>query len=205
MWRRLGRRASILPLCSIALVVGLTLSAAPRTADAAPDPVIASVLSASATAVPLALAAVLLGTGRGAEEGIRFDAGMVTLGLGSILGPSVGQMYARGGVDAFVTWLLRAVTGAVMLTGVGFRLRGPTNRKILGTSLAITGAVPTGLLAIYDIYAASVSATEARYNRSDAQMSVPRELVSVALCGPIPCATEVMDDAMTAATLTYRR
>lgn len=189
-------------VCSTILVAFVVVSS-PRPARAeAPDPVIASVMSAGATVVPLTLSAILLATGRGADEGIRFDAGMVTLGLGSVVGPSAGQLYARGGTDAFVTFLLRAVTGAVMLVGVGFALRGPDNRQVLGTSLAVTGGVPTGLLAIYDIYAAAISARDARYEAGYAEIEVPPELVDVALCGPMPCARA--GDGVAPTLVTYR-
>ncbi len=183
--------------CLFPVVMGAILVAAsPRQAEAAPDPAVASLMSASATAVPLAMTAILLGTGRGSEEGIRFDVAMVTLGIGSILAPSAGQIYASGGTDAFVTFLLRSVTGAVMLAGVGFKLRGNERQDGMGKALAIAGAVPTSLLAIYDIYAASVSATETRYKAGFAQTSVPAELLEVAVCGPIPCGVGGADNPM---------
>jgi hypothetical protein len=180
----------------LALMGVLLLGGTPETAEAAPDPVVASVMSASATAVPLAMTAILLGTGRGSEEGIRFDLAMVTLGLGSVLGPSAGQIYASGGTDAFVTFLLRAVTGAVMVAGVGYKLRGNERQDGMGMALAVAGAVPTGLLAIYDIYAASVSATEARYGAGYAQAPIPAELMEIAVCGPIPCRVGGVDNPM---------
>lgn len=177
-------RRWLLPLLA-ALVV---CTAAPERAEAAPDPVIASMLSVGSMAIPLTLTAILWGTGQGKSEGIRFDIGMVALGVGSVFSPSVGQIYAGGGTDAFVTFLLRTVTSAVMLTGVGFRLRGAENRQTLGLALALTGGVPTLFLAAYDVYAAAVSAKEARYEAGYARVSVPPELIGVALCGPIPCA-----------------
>jgi hypothetical protein len=169
------------------LLVALFSWAAPERAEAAPDPAVAAVMSAGATALPLAITGILWGTGRGTDEGVRLDAGMVTLGVGSILGPSAGQLYARGGVDAFLTFLLRAVTGAVMLTGVGFRLRGAENKQTMGLALAITGAVPTGALALYDIYAAAVSAKEAGYEEGYGAVTIPPDLMELAVCGPIPC------------------
>ena len=89
-----------------------------------------------------------------------------------------------------------------MLIGVGYNLRGPDNRKVLGTSLAVTGGVPTGLLAIYDIYAAAVSAKEARYEAGYAEIEVPPDLREVALCGPLPCARAGNGVART--LVTYR-
>lgn len=185
---------------SLRLLFGLTaalvVSTGPRPAHAAPDPVVASLMSVGATAIPLTLSTILLATGRGSDEGIRYDAGMATLALGAIVAPSAGQIYAGGGTDAFVTFLLRAVTGAVMVTGVGYRLRGAPNRQTMGMALALTGGVPTGLLAIYDIYAASVSATEARYKEGHAQLVLPADLIGVARCGPIPCQVGGMDNPM---------
>lgn len=183
-------------LLLIGLMAAVLLSATPRAAEAGPDPVVASLMSAGATAIPLTLSGILLGTGRGADEGIRFDLGMATLGIGVTVGPSVGQIYASGGTDALVLFLLRTVTGAVMTTGVGFRLRGAPNRQTMGMALALTGGVPTGLLALYDIYAASVSATEARYKEGHAQISLPADLIGVARCGPIPCEVGGTDNPM---------
>ena len=178
----------LLRALGLALLMAATLlTGAPRRAEAAPDPAVAAVMSAGATALPLAVTGILWGTGRGSDEGVRFDVGMVTLGLGSIVGPSAGQIYAHGGVDAFLTFLLRAVTGAVMVTGVGYRLRGAENRQTMGLALAVTGAVPTGLLAIYDIYASAVSAKEAGYREGHGQVVMPDDLRELAVCGPIPC------------------
>ncbi|MCA9551722.1 MAG: hypothetical protein KC933_16915 [Myxococcales bacterium] len=180
--------ARLLRLLGLSTLLGMyLLVAAPGRAEAAPDPVVASVMSVGATALPLAITGIMWGTGRGADEGVRLDVGMIALGLGSIVGPSAGQIYAHGGVDAFLTFLLRAVTGAVMLTGVGFKLRGAENKQLMGSALAITGAVPTGLLAIYDMYAASVSAREAGYREGYGQVVIPPDLQELAVCGPIPC------------------
>ena len=189
-------RRRLLPVILALCVGGGILGATPRRAEAAPDPVIASMMSVGAMAIPLTLTAILWGTGQGKSEGIRFDIGMVSLGIGSALAPSVGQIYAGGGTDALVTFLLRTVTTGVMLTGVGFRLRGPENRQTFGLALAITAAVPTAFLAFYDVYAASVSAREARYEAGYARVAVPPELIGVALCGPIPCAVGGQSDPL---------
>lgn len=178
------------------LVALMVCGATPRRAEAAPDPVIASVMSAGAMTIPLTLTTILWATGQGKSEGIRFDVGMASLGVAATVAPSVGQIYAGGGTDAFVTFLLRTVTSSVMLTGVGFRLRGADNRRSMGLALALTGGVPTLFLALYDIYAASVSAKEARYEAGYAQIGVPPELVGLAACGPIPCAVGGADDPL---------
>lgn len=179
----MGRR-----VLAMALTVGL-LAQLPARAQAAPDPVIASLLSAGSTVIPLAVSGGLLLTGRGSSEGLRYDLGKVFLGIGAIPGPSIGQIYGRGGVDALVTFLLRAVTGAVLILGVSYALRGDENQTGTGNALLWLGGVPTGLLAIWDIYAASVSAREARYEEGHAEVWGPNQiLVDVARCGPIPCA-----------------
>lgn len=191
-------RRSLLRWLVPLLAVLVLSSATPRRAEAAPDPVIASMMSVGAMALPLTLTAILWSTGAGKAEGIRFDVGMVGLGIGAILSPSVGQIYAGGGTDAIVTFLLRTVTSAVMLTGVGFRLRGAENRQTMGLALALTGGIPTAFLAAYDVYAAAVSAKEARYEEGYARVAVPPELVGVALCGPIPCSVGGADDPLSA-------
>ncbi len=158
-------------------------------ASAAPDPAIASALSASATLVPLSVTLGLWSTGRGTREGLRFDIGMVALGAGVVVGPSVGQIYASGGVDAVVTFLIRSVTSSVMLAGVGLKLRGDDERQGLATALTALGAVPTGLLAIYDIVGAASSARETKYQDSmTLRFQEHEHLVDIARCGPIPCA-----------------
>lgn len=174
-------------LLGLAVMVVLGL-AAPEPARAAPDPVVASVMSAAATLVPVGVGIALLTTGRGFEEGIRFDFGMGSIAAGSIAGPSVGLIYADGGWDAVITFLLRAVTGSVMLTGLGFKLRGAEERDGLGLALSLVGGVPTGLLALYDVYAAARSAQQSRYEEGHARLRrSASELADVALCGPIPC------------------
>jgi hypothetical protein len=133
----------------------------PASALAAPDPTLASLLSAGSTALPLGITAGLWLTGAGTDEGLRFDIGMTTLGIGAILGPSVGQIYAQGGTDAWVSFVLRAITGGIMVTGVGIMARGDEQAHSAGTALAVLGGIPTGLLALYDIIGASSSAVAA--------------------------------------------
>ncbi len=177
-------------LIAFALCFAVTALPVSR-AEAAPEPVVASLLSVASTLVPLAVTAGLFFTGRGTDEGIRFDIGMTTLGLGVIVGPSVGQIYGSGGVDAFLTFLLRGVTGATMLTGIGLRVRGRDEGiQSLGTALSVIGAIPTLLLALWDIIGASTSAKQARYDAGHGyrtSLSVPDDLIGVAVCGPIPC------------------
>lgn len=173
---------------SLVTVVGLSFAAA-LDADAAPDPVIAGLLSAGSTVIPVAVGSGLLLTGRGSDEGVRFDIGISAVGIGAVLGPSVGQLYAGGGIDALVSFILRAITGAIMTVGIGLKLRGDEDNQGAGTALAVVGGIPTGLLAIYDVYAATKAAQQARYREGHAVVP-ERELerlVSIARCGPIPC------------------
>lgn len=145
-------------------------------------------MSATATLVPLGLGLGLLYTGRGADEGVRFGSGMGAIGVGVVIGPSTGQIYAQGGTDVAVTFVLRAITGAVMLTGIGLRLRGDETEASLGQALGLIGGITTGLIAGYDIYAASQYAKEARYREGHTRLeSEFRKLASIAQCGPIPC------------------
>jgi len=166
----------------------LLVALAPLPARAAlPDPTIATVLSAASTVVPLAATAALWGTGRGIEEGIRFDLGMVFLGLGAVAGPSVGQFYAGGGTNAVVGLILRSLTGGVMLTGAGLWVRGGESGEGVGTALTLLGGVPTALLAIYDIVDASSTAMESRRKAATA-MLVPPPVLNIggfSLCGAI--------------------
>lgn len=169
--------------------------AVPRAAIAAgPDPVIAGLLSAGSTVLPITVAAGLLGTGRGAEEGIRFDVSLSCIALGSIAGPSVGQIYASGGTDAIVTFVLRILTGAVMTTGLGFWLRSddPEHTRT-GRAMFVLGAIPTTFLGVWDWFGAASAAKQTRYRQGHAsvELEVPEldpELVSLMTCpGPIPC------------------
>ncbi len=163
---------------AVALVAVIACAAAPALSAraAAPDPTVATVLSIASTLGPATITAGLWGTGRGVEEGIRFDIGVAALAVGSILGPSIGQFYAESGTNAIVALLLRAVTGSVMLTGVGFVARGEEDDQGLGTALTVIGAVPTGLLALYDIIDASDSAVEAKRRRATASAAPVPEL-----------------------------
>ena len=173
----------------LAAVLCAASVAAPRRDQANPDPVIAGLLSAGSTVLPLSVSAGLLLTGRGPDEGLRFDIAMGTLAVGSIAGPSIGQIYGRGGTDALITFLLRTVTGSAMTTGVGLRLRGNEAQQETGMALAIIGGIPTVFLAIWDIVGAARSAREVRYRASSGAAWVPitPELADVARCGPIPC------------------
>ena len=175
----------------IGLVVAATLL--PRTTFAAgePDPVNAILLSTGSTLVPLGIAASLLTTGRGKDEGARFDASMAFTGIGSVLGPSVGQFYAGGGTNAWVTLGLRAVTGATMTAGLAIRLRGPEEDRALGNALFWVGLVPTALLGLYDIITAYGTARESKYRDAPiAGTGLTHDLISVAVCGPVPCSVQ---------------
>jgi hypothetical protein len=159
----------------------------PAKAQAAPDPVIASLLSAGSTLLPLGVAGGLLLTGRGASEGIRYDLGLVSLGVGAVVGPSIGQIYGNGGVDAVIVFILRAVTSTVMLIGAAYALRGDEDQVGTGKAFLALGGIPTGLLALWDIYGASVSARESSYREGHAMIEHSAVLVDIARCGPIPC------------------
>ncbi len=143
-------------------------SLAPSRAEAAPDPVIASMLSLSSTLVPIGVTGVLFFTGNGTDENVRFDLGLTTLALGAILGPSIGQIYAHGGVDAWVTFFLRIITGGIMVAGTGLAFRGVQDAQTAGVALAILGAVPTAFLAGWDIFGAASAARAQRYKEGHA-------------------------------------
>lgn len=133
-------------------------------AEAAPDPTIASVLSAACTVVPLAVTVALWTPAPGVGEPVRFDLGMTFIGLGSVIGPSVGQVYAGAGSDAVVSFILRTITASVMMVGSGFWARSEEQRG-LGQALTVVGGIPTALLALYDIFGASSSAIESAAQR----------------------------------------
>ena len=174
-------------------IVMALISGTPAVSAAAqPDPVNAVVLSAAGTAVPVAVAAGLLADG-GADEGVRFNLSLAALGIGAAVGPSVGQFYAGGGTNAWVTLGLRAATGATMTTGLGIRLRGEDDQQTLGTALFWIGLVPTVLLGLYDIITVYGTASQARYLDSPIadQAGLTPELYSVAVCGPVPCAAGI--------------
>ena len=185
------RTAKSRPWVALLLALSFTFASV-QPAQAAPDPVIASLLSTGSTLIPVAIGTGLLTTGRGADEGLRFDMALGTIALGSIAGPTVGMLYGEAGIDALVTFLLRLLTGGIMVAGLGLRLRGGENVRGLGLALLVVGAIPTGLLAIYDIFAAASAATEARrasgIGGSSASLLAP-ELLSIARCGPVPCST----------------
>lgn len=145
---------------SLSLLIALSL---PRTARAAgPDPVVAGLLSVTSTLIPIGLTLLLWVPGEGTDENVRFNTGMVSLGLGSILGPAIGGFYAGGGSDTWITLILRTLTGSLMLTGIGLAARAPeASGRDLGRALGWSGAVPTGLLALYDLLTVPGRASEA--------------------------------------------
>ena len=158
-------------------------------AVARPDPVLAATLSTASTALPTTIGIALLTTGAGPREGARYDAAMVSLISGVVFGPSAGQLYAGGGLSAFLTFALRAVTASVMLTGIHFGLRGTAEQDGLGQALAWVGGIPTGLLIIYDTVNATTQAEQATYAETvhEPQPTTPWE--GILGCGPIPCPT----------------
>jgi hypothetical protein len=138
--------------------------ASPARADR-PDPSIAVLLSAASTVVPLGGAAILFFTGSGYHEAIRVDLGMALAAIGTLLGPSIGQIYAHGGTDAWVTFFLRGITGTVFLIGTDYALVSEDggSGQAAGRTVAIIAGIPTGLLALYDIVTAGSNA--ASYSR----------------------------------------
>ena len=182
--------AAVQKRASKAWAFALLLATMPRTAVAEdPDPVNAVLLSTGSTLVPLGIATGLLATGRGKSEGIRFDVAMAFTGIGSVIGPSVGQFYARGGTNAWVTLGLRLATSATMTTGLALRLRGGEGDRDLGTALFWVGLVPTALLGLYDIITAYGTAKDTKYRGAVVRQSsgLTPELLNVAVCGPVPC------------------
>jgi hypothetical protein len=171
-----------------ALLLPAVLTIVPARAWAAPDPTIAALLSAGSTVLPIAATTGLWTTGRGVDEGIRFDLGLAFLATGAIAGPSVGQIYGHGGSDSVVTFILRMLTGSLMTVGTGLWARS-NNTKDVGRALTILGGVPTVFLAGWDIFGAAESAREAtRRERMVADLGLTPDLLSVLACGPIPCA-----------------
>jgi hypothetical protein len=157
-----------------ALGLAALIAILPARAEAAPNPTIASLLSVGSTIIPVGIGTGLLVAGRGSNEGLRFDLGISFVAVGSIGGPTVGQLYGQGGWDTLVSFLLRAVTGAVMTAGIALHLRGDEGTQSAGLPLIIVGAIPTGLLAIYDVWAAQDSAKEAKYREGHARIDPPR-------------------------------
>ena len=162
---------------------------APAVAEARsdPDPVNAVLLSATSTLFPLGLATGLLTTGKGVNEGFRFDMALAFIGVGSVVGPSAGQFYAGGGTNAWVTLGLRLVTAGTMTAGLGLKLRGEGDDPTVGDALFWVGLVPTALLGLYDIISAYSTAKESRYRDAPIAGLTPK-LLNVAICGPVPCA-----------------
>jgi hypothetical protein len=164
-----------------ALALATLIALMPVRVEAAPNPTIASLLSVGSTIIPVGIGTGLLLTGRGSSEGLRFDLALATIALGSIVGPTVGQLYGKGGWDTLVSFILRAITGSIMTLGIAFDIRGNEDTESAGLALAIVGGIPTGLLAIYDVWAAQDSAKEAKYREGHA-LVVPQR-TDLMTCG----------------------
>lgn len=169
------------------LLASILLLAPTKGWAAGPEPENAAILGATATLLPIAVGAGLLTIGRGSQEGTRFTAGLTSISIGAIVGPTTGQLYAGGGVDTVVTLLLRTVTGGLAVSGLGLALRGSEEEQTPAIALLSIGGATTLALAIYDIVDAPSTARESRIRASARSGPTHPELYSVAVCGPIPC------------------
>lgn len=152
-----GRRA----VMGLALVGLLLLPLRKAEAARRPDPGVATLLSVASTLLPIATGTLLLAAGNGSSENSRLAVGLTSIAIGSAIGPSVGTLYARG-QDAWATLLLRTASTGLMMTGLAIRYRGDPDNQDLGLALTVAGAVPTGVLAIYDVANAGRLAKETR-------------------------------------------
>lgn len=171
------------------VVFGLWLIVSSRPAYAGdPEPLSASLLGFTATALPLTVGTSLLLTERGPREGIRYTAAVASLSVGTVVGPFTGQLYGKAGGDAVLTMLLRGVTTAVSLGGLTLVVRGSPEDEGTGAALLILGGIPTAFLAGFDIFDAANSAREARVRTISSELGLERrQLLEIAACGPIPC------------------
>lgn len=186
--------------CRRLLLTAVTLSAltgfsiAPATASAAgPEPANASILSATATILPIAVGGSLLLTGRRDSEGVRLASAFTTMGIGAAVGPSIGQFYAGGGVDAVVTLLLRSLTTGMTATGGLLALRGGPDEEPTAIALMVVGGLTTVALAVFDIVDAADTARESKIRSASLDPEL-RELMEIAQCGPFPCSTRVASE-----------
>ena len=153
--------------CAPALVVSL-LALPVQSSEAAkrPDPVVATLISLGSTLIPVAMGTILWTQDRGINEGFRYDMGFVFIGVGGILGPSTGKFYADKESDAWISLMLRGVTGSLGLMGTAFWLRGEkAQTRNNGRALAGIGMGATGLLGLYDIWTSGSAALETQRER----------------------------------------
>lgn len=156
---------------------------------AAPDPTNASLLGGAGTLLPTAVGASLLLGEDATDDDVRYGSAVAALALGTVVGPSLGQFYAGAGTDAVVTLLLRAATGGLSALGLTLAVRGSEAEETPGIALLVLGAIPTLILAAYDIVDAADSARQRRIQ--GAHRDELRDLASVARCGPLPCQATV--------------
>ena len=86
--------------------------------------------------------------------------------------------------------MLRTLTGAIMVAGIGLSLRGSESARSAGKPLAIVGGIPTGLLGIWDIFDSYRSAIATRREAGHGYQTgtvLPPELDSLFRCGALPC------------------
>lgn len=153
-----------------------------------PEPLNASLLGFTATALPVAVGTTLLLTERRETEGVRYGAAVTSISVGTVLGPFAGQLYGKAGGDAVLTLLLRGVSTAVGVGGMTLMVRGDAEDQDTGIALSILGAIPTLFLAGYDIFGAARSAREARIRDISTELRAEYTLLlDIARCGPIPC------------------
>lgn len=120
------------------------------------SPGLALALSVGGTAVPLFAAGFLMDT----------DAGPPLLGVGSVIGPSLGNHYAENRRRAVKGFKIRAAGVTIIAEGMVVGLASPFSESI-GTAARVligTGLATMAVGAIYDIATAPISAKE--YNRT---------------------------------------
>lgn len=175
---------------AVAWAVAVFLAPLAAAGAERPDPVKATLLSLGSTLLPVGTGVALLTLDDGVTEDARVVAGLTAVAVGASVGPSVGQWYARGGGDAWLTFFLRSLGTGMMTSGIAVRVDDGTEFRDLGLATAILGGAVTSALAIYDIATAGRTARETR--RASGFASRPPDLLEVARCGPFPCSAAVV-------------
>lgn len=120
------------------------------------SPGLALALSVGGTAVPLFAAGFLMDT----------RAGPVLVGMGSVIGPSLGNHYAENRRRVIKGFKIRAAGATLIAEGMVIGLGAPFSESIKTVALVLigTGLATMTVGAIYEIATAPVSAKE--YNRT---------------------------------------